>query len=177
MFSCCSIHCRWTHVLAVDTRGIEHKSAHSQPVAASTCDQWNCWDEDLGHFLPLNFGFQWYLAMETENDSSSVTDSTAGRTKFISHVVPMHKCRRYIVLVFTLQNSSRSRVATADLSLYPIIIMYIWHKHPSPRAGISILIINSFNIIKLTLHYLYLGWGIMNDGWAGRKYIVLLILP
>ena len=39
MFSCCSIHCRWTHVLAVDTRGIEHKSAHSQPVAASTCDQ------------------------------------------------------------------------------------------------------------------------------------------
>ena len=65
MFSCCNLHCRWTHVLTVKTRGMKHKFAHSQPVAASTCDQWNCWDEDLGHFLPLSFDFQWYLAVET----------------------------------------------------------------------------------------------------------------
>ena len=65
MFSCCNLHCRWTHVLTVNTRGMKHKSAHTQLFAASACYQWNCWDKDLGDFLPPSFDFQWYLAVET----------------------------------------------------------------------------------------------------------------
>ena len=65
MFSFCNLHCRWTHVLTVNTRGMKHKSAHTQLFAASACYQWNCWDKDLGDFLPPSFDFQWYLAVET----------------------------------------------------------------------------------------------------------------
>ena len=56
------------------------------------------WDTACHSVLIFNGIWQWKL----ERDSSPVTASTAGRTKLVSHVVPMQKCRRHIVLVFTL---------------------------------------------------------------------------
>ena len=92
------------------------------------------WDTACHSVLIFNGIWQWKL----ESDSSPTTASTPGRTKFISHVVLMHKCRRLIVLVFTLPSlllegvvgegpgaGGGAELLTAGLSFSIIIISLI----------------------------------------------------
>ena len=97
------------------------------------------WETSCHPVLIFNGIWQWKL----ESDSSPMTASTAGRTKFISHVVPMQKCRRHIVLVFTLMTSKMTVISRDNKTLMSVkeFWQFKWNRcarftgHLSNRRG------------------------------------------